>query len=436
MAVLKPRERNAIIQSLRAGVTPRIGLEHIQVGRVNEVKALIEDLEKIQDGGAAFRIIIGDFGAGKSFFLQLIRYIALEKGMVVCNADLSPDRKLQSSKGQAQALYQELLHNISTRTHSDGNALTAIVEKFISEQMFLADKNNVDVEILIKENLAKLRELVGGYDFAEVIAKYYKAHLVGDDVTKSNVIRYLRGEYKTKIEAIKDLGVRTIVDDSSVYDRLKLLARFIVQAGYKGLVINLDEMVNLYKINHSKSRNNNYEQILVILNDCLQGAAENIGFLLGGTPEFLSDERKGLYSYEALRSRLAENSFAKIANVIDFKSPVLNLANLTPEELYVLLCNVRHVFANGKKEDYLLPDEALVAFLNHCQETIGEAYFRTPRNTIKAFVDLLSIIEQNKDLKWQSLLGNIQIELEEAKSSLLTKDDKDDDDDALGSFVL
>lgn len=442
MAAIRPRERSAIIQSLRAGVTPRIGLEHIQVGRVNEVKALIEDLDRICEGGSAFRLIIGDFGAGKSFFLQLIRYIALEKGMIAVNADLAPDRRLQASNGQARNLYQELTRNIATRAHPEGNAMIPIIEKFITVQRAEAEKQGKDVEVLIKEKLSSLSELVGGYDFAKVIAAYWRGYNEDNEELKAAAVRYLRGEYSTRTEARNDLDVRTIIDDSSVYDHLKLLARFVVQAGYKGLLVNLDEMVNLYKISNQRSRSANYEQILRILNDCLQGSAEYLGFLLGGTPEFLIDPRKGLYSYEALHSRLAENSFAQIANVVDYTSPVLMLENLHPEELYVLLCNIRNVFAGGDKEKYLLPDEALTAFLQHCSNRIGDAYFRTPRNTIKAFTDLLAILAQNPDLKWQTLIEGINVANESDPSLVTVKNDaasdKDDsnDEDALTAFTL
>ena len=455
MANIRPRERSAIIQSLRAGVTPRIGLEYIQVGRVNEVKALIEDLDNIEQGGSAFRIIIGDFGAGKSFFLQLIRYIALEKGMVVINADMSPDRRLFASNGQARNLYKELARNLATRAHPEGNAMIPLVEKFITEQRRIADAEGKDVERVIKDKLNSLSELVDGYDFAQVIATYWKAYNEGNEDLKNNVIRYLRGEYTSRADARRDLGVRAIVEDNNVYDHIKLLARFVTQAGYKGLLVNLDEVVNLYKLPSQRARSSNYEQVLRILNDCLQGSAESLGFLLGGTPEFLMDQRKGLYSYEALHSRLAENTFAQIANVVNYHSPILMLQNLSPEEIYVLLCNIRNVFAGGNKDKYILPDEALKAFLEHCSKNIGDAYFRTPRNTIKAFVDLLSIVEQNPDLSWQSLIGNIKIDSETDNSLVTIADDdkltetvikKEDDnsskaddnadDDELTSFTL
>ncbi|HAR80391.1 MAG TPA: ATP-binding protein [Succinivibrionaceae bacterium] len=440
MTTIRPRERSAIINSLRSGVTPRTGLEHIQVGRVNEVKALIEDLDNICSGGSTFRVIVGEFGAGKSFFLQLIRYIALEKGMVVVNADLSPDRRLYASNGQARNLYKELTHNLATRAHPEGNAMVSLVEKFITEQRREADSTGDTVENIIKRKLDSLTELVDGYDFSQVIAKYWQAYNEGNDFLKSCVVRYLRGEYSTKSDAKKDLGVRSIVDDYNVYDHLKLLSRFVCQAGYKGLLVNLDEMVNLYKLPSQRARSANYEQVLRILNDCLQGTAENIGFLMGGTPEFLTDPRKGLYSYEALRSRLAENTYATMANVVDYHGPILALSSLAPEEIFVLLCNIRNVFASGDKSKYLIPDEAISAFLVHCNQNIGENYFRTPRNTIKSFVDLLSVIEQNPELKWETLIGNIKINKEE-EDSLVTVgknegQDDEDDDDELTSFTL
>lgn len=441
---IRPRERGAIIQSLRAGVTPRVGLEHIQVGRVNEIKALIEDLERICEGGSAFRLIIGDFGAGKSFFLQLVRYIALEKGLVVMNADLAPDRRLYATGGQARSLFQELARNIATRAHPEGDAMVPIVEKFITEQRKIADADGRDVSEIIKERLSSLSEMVGGYDFAQVIAAYWEGYNSGKEELKSAAVRYLRGEYATKTEAKHDLNVRSIVDDASVYDHIKLLSRFVCQAGFKGLLVNLDEMVNLYKLHSQRARASNYEQILRILNDCLQGSAENLGFLMGGTPDFLTDERKGLYSYEALRSRLAANTFAQVANVVDYKGTVLTLQNLTPEELYVLLFNIRNVFANYDESKYLVPDEALSAFLQHCAQNIGEAYFRTPRNTIKAFVDLLSILEQNPELKWETLLSSVKVENEtdpslvtiESGPRVVSNDEPAEDDDELTDFKL
>jgi hypothetical protein len=430
---LRPRERDAIIQSLRAGVTPRTGLQHIQVGRVREVEALLKDIERISDGSSAIRFIIGEFGSGKSFFLQLIRTIALEKGLVTIHADLSPDRRLHATGGQARNLYAELVRNLSTRTKPEGNALTSVVERFITEARKQADATGKSVSEVIEEKLIHLSELVGGYDFAKVIGAYWEGYEQDNEQLKSDAVRWLRGEITTKTDARNTLGVRTIVDDASVYDHFKLLSLFVRQAGYNGLLVNLDEMVNLYKLSSQKARVSNYEQILRILNDCLQGSAEHIGFLLGGTPDFLLDPRKGLYSYEALHSRLAENSFARAAGVIDYSSTTLHLANLAPEELLILLRNLRHVYASGDENKYLLPDEALTAFLAHCSNRIGDAYFRTPRNTIKAFVDLLAVLEQNTDLRWTQLIE--QVHLEEERNTDMPELEVDSDNE-LATFQL
>lgn len=410
---IRPRDRDAIIQSLRAGVTPRAGLQHIQVGRVQEVTALLKDIERIGEGGSAFRLVIGDFGAGKSFFLQLVRTVALEKGLVTVHADLSPDRRLHATGGQARNLYAELMRNLATRTKPEGGALTSVVERFIMEARKESDASGTPVTTIIDIRLAHLSELVGGYDFAKVISAYWHGHETDNEPLKSDAVRWLRGEFTTKTEARATLDVRTIVDDANVYDQLKLLSLFVRQAGYRGLLVNLDELVNLYKLGNQKARLSNYEQLLRMLNDCLQGSAESIGFLLGGTPDFLFDPRKGLYSYEALQSRLAENAFAKTVGVTDYSAPTLHLTNLAPEELFILLRNLRHVFAGGEKEKYLVPDEALTAFLAHCASRIGDAYFRTPRNTIKAFVDLLAILEQNPALHWTQLLEQIHLETEQ-----------------------
>lgn len=410
---IRPRERDAIIQSLKAGVTPRVGIQHIQVGRVNEVKALHQDIERIASGGAAFRLIIGEYGSGKTFFLSVIRSIALEMKLVTVTADLSPDRRIHASGGQARNLYSELMRNLATRNKPEGNAITSVVERFITQARQEADAKGVEVPTVIHERLSELTELVGGYDFAKVIEAYWNGHETDNEQLKANAVRWLRAEYTTKTDAKNDLGVRTIISDASFYDSLKLLSLFVRQAGYEGLLVNIDEMVNLYKLNSTQARVSNYEQILRILNDCLQGNAEHIGFLLGGTPEFLLDPRKGLYSYEALQSRLAENSFAKKSGVIDYSSPSLHLASLTPEELFILLRNLRYVFASGDESKYLIPDEALEAFLKHCSQKVGDAYFRTPRNTIKAFVDMLAVLEQNPDIAWHQLLEKTDIKSEQ-----------------------
>lgn len=436
---IRSRDRDSILQSLKAGVVPRRGLQHIQVGRAEEVKALMRDVDRIKEGGSAVRFIIGEFGSGKTFLIQLVRTAALEKGLVTMHADLAPDRRLQSSQGHARSLYAELARNLATRSKPEGGAMKSVVERFVGSARQEANESDVSTQDVISNRLERLTEMVGGFAFAQVISSYWEGYRDGDEAKKANAIRWLRGEYTTKTDARKDLGTRQYIDDDSVYDYLKLFALFVTQAGYEGLVVAMDEMVNLYQITHGVSRKNNYEQVLRIVNDCLQGTVQHLGFLMGGTPEFLSDSRRGLYSYEALRSRLQENTFAN-EEYRDLTGPVIRLASLSPEELYVMLQNLRHVHAGGEEEKYIVPDKALQAFMKHCANQIGQNYFRTPRQTVKKFVQFLSILEQNPDLDWQEVLGRVTVEAEKNPDLELPDEDEDSTagpgEDELSSFQL
>ena len=406
--VIRSRERDAIIQSLRAGVVPRLGQHLIQVGRVNEIAALIKDIERIADNGSGIRFVIGEYGSGKTFFLNLVRAIALEKRLVTAHADLNPDRRLHATSGQARSLYAELMRNISIRTKPDGGAMPSIVESFIVKTLKESNVSETPPDTIIHEKLGFLSEMVGGYDFAHVIAAYWEGHDSGNEQLKADAIRWLRAEFTTKTDARNALGVRTMIDDGSFYDHLKLISRFVRLAGFNGMLICLDELVNLYKLSNVQARNSNYEQILRILNDSLQGTSGGLGFIMGGTPDFLLDTRRGLFSYPALKSRLAENTFA-VKGLVDYSGPVLRLSNLSPEDFFILLGKIRHVFACGNSSEYLISDEGLKAFMEHCSKRIGDAYFRTPRNTITSFVNLLSVLEQNQQTTWEEILGTVEI---------------------------
>lgn len=431
MSTIRAKDRDAVIQSLRAGVVPRTGQHLVQVGRVKELEALMKDIERIADSGSGFRVVIGEYGSGKTFFLNLVRAIALEKKLVTMYADLNPDRRLHASGGQARSLYAELTKNIATRTKPEGGALPGVVEKFVAQAKTDAKASGATTEETIRQRLEQLTEMVNGYDFVDVIAAYCRGFEEGNEQLKADAIRWLRGEFSTKTDARAALGVRTIVDDASVYDQLKLLARFVRLAGYSGLMVCLDELVNLYKLANSQARNSNYEQILRILNDSLQGSAEGLGFVLGGTPEFLMDTRRGLYSYTALQSRLAENTFAK-AGMVDYSGPVMRLSSLAPEEFYVLLQKLRHVYASGDSARYLLPDTAIPIFMEHCSKRLGEAYFRTPRTTITAFINLLAVLEQNPGADWQELIGATEVKADDGGAADLVVEH----DDELASFQL
>ena len=428
---IRAKDRDAVIQSLRAGVVPRAGQHLVQVGRAREVETLVGDIDRLADGGSSFRLVIGEYGAGKTFFLNLVRAIAMERKLVVASADLNPDRRLHASGGQARSLYAELMRNLSTRTKPEGGALPGVVEKFIATAKAEAKAKDVPTEQVIRAKLEQLTELVNGYDFADVIAAYCRGFEEGNEQLKSDAIRWLRGEFTTRTDAKAALGVRAFVDDASVYDQLKLMGRFVRLAGFSGLLVCLDELVNLYKMANAQARNSNYEQILRMLNDSLQGSAVGLGFVLGGTPEFLMDTRRGVYSYQALQSRLAQNTFAT-NGLVDFSGPVVRLSSLTAEDFYVLLTKIRHVYAGGDPAKYLLPDEAVSQFMEHCANRIGDSFFRTPRTTITAFINLLAVLEQNPGTEWASLIGAVEVKADHGGENDLSVQA----DDELASFKL
>jgi hypothetical protein len=406
---IKTKERETILRALKSGVVPHIGLQHIHVGRTDELKSVVHDIDAVADGGAMFRLVIGEYGSGKTFFLSLIRSIALEKGLVTFNADLAPTKRLYGSDLHVRALLSDLVSSCSTRSKLDGNALENILENFFSIARDTAKKSEEDLADVIYKMLLELRSIPNGYDFGAVINAYWKGHESGEEELQNHALSWLKAEYSTKTDAYRDLKIRSYLNYTSFFTTMQLYSILIRKAGYKGLIVCLDEMVNLYKLTNGPTRNSNYELILNILNSTLQGSLSGIGFIMSGTPEFLTDRYRGLYSYEALRSRLAENTFSANLGLKDYTSTVLRLSNLTKEEVYVLLKNIRNVFASGNQANYLVPDEALVAFLKYCSDKIGDSYFRTPRTTIKSFVDLLSLLEQYPDKKWTDILEQINI---------------------------
>jgi BREX system ATP-binding protein BrxC/D len=407
-ARIRPRERDAIVASLRAGVVPRVGQQHLQVGRVAEVRAIVADITRIADGGSAVRFVIGEYGSGKTFFLQLARSIALERRLVTMHADLSPGRRLHATTGQARALYAELTRNLATRARPEGGALAGVVERFVGQSLAQARSTGADPGTVIHDRLAELTESTGGYDFAQVLAQYWRGHDTGNDRLKTAAVRWLRAEFSTRAEAREVLGVRTVIDDAGLHDQLKLMARFVRLAGYDGLLVGMDELVNLHRLTSAQARAANYEQLLSMLNDSLQGTAAHLGLLFGGTPDLLLDTRRGMFSYPALASRLAENTFAR-SGLSDHSGPVLRLANLSPEDLFVLLTKLRHVYAGGDPAAYLVPDEALTGYMRYCASRIGDAYFRTPRETVKGFLDLLALLDQHPGVGWQALLDQVDL---------------------------
>lgn len=407
------RVSSALFSSLQAGVTPRVGLDFIVVGRKNEITALLGDLEIVREGGAAFRVITGRYGSGKSFLLQLMRNYAMDRNYVVADADLSPERRLTGSKGQGVATYRELVNNLSTRTRPEGGALKALLEKWISaiqqdvvqSGIMLDDARFVrKVENQIHEVTSTLENLVHGFDFATVISAYYRGYREENDDLQAAALKWLRAEYATKTEARHDLGVRVIVDDDYWYDYLKLLAEFVALVGYDGLIVVIDEAVNLFKISHTISRTNNYEKLLTILNDTLQGKAQHLAVFLGGTPAFLDDERRGLYSYEALKSRLKTSEYS-VQGRRDMSTPVIMLDPLQHEELFALLRRVRELHAIHYGYEPTVADDELLLFMEEILNRVGAKEFTTPRAVLRDFVTILNLLQQHTR---ESFLGIIK----------------------------
>ena len=412
------RIASVIINSLKGGVVPRVGLPYITVGREAEIAALLHDLDLVADGGASFRFLVGRYGSGKSFLLQTIRNHAMGRNFVVCDADLSPERRLHGTKGQGLATYRELIGNLSTKTRPEGGALTLVLERWISNiqaQVSMASGIAADdpafageVERAIMAQIQQLQELVHGFDFARLLTLYWRAHLEGDDETKANVIRWFRAEYRTKSEARADLGVSIIITDDDWYDYLKLFATFFKGAGYEGLIILIDELVNLYKIPNAISRQYNYEKILTMYNDTLQGKARYLGIIMGGTPQSIEDRRRGLYSYEALRSRLAQGRFAS-DGLADLLAPVIRLQPLTYEELLVLTEKLADIHAGLFGYERMVTEEDLVTFLQLEYGRVGADTHLTPREVIRDFVELLDILYQTPTLTVAQVLGSQQL---------------------------
>lgn len=427
------RIAQTVLNSLKGGVVPRIGLPYITVGRKAEIEALLHDVDVIQEGGASFRFIVGRYGSGKSFLLQTIRNYVMDKNFVVVDGDLSPERRLQGSKGQGLATYRELIQNLSTKTRPEGGALTLILDRWInSVQMQVSQEtglNNDDpkfeqaVDQKIYGVISSLNELVHGFDFAKLLNMYYHAYMSGDDETKAKVVKWFRGEYSHKTEAKKELGVDIIISDSDWYEYLKLFATFFRQAGYTGLMIMIDELVNIYKIPNAISRQYNYEKILTMYNDTLQGKAKYLGIIMCGTPQAIEDRRRGVYSYEALRSRLATGKFAQ-AGARDMYAPVIKLEPLTAEEMLVLTEKLADMHAGLYGYERTITDDDLAQFIKIEYARVGADTNITPREIIRDFIELLDIVWQNPQTDIQTLLNSDQFSY--AKSEAVSDNQEKD----------
>ena len=414
--VVPKRILASLLASVSAGVVPRAGAPYIAIGRTDEIAALLSDLEAVNEGGGSMRFLIGRYGSGKSFLMQLIRGYAMERDFLTADADLSPERRLYGTGGSGVATYRELMKNLASKSSPDGGALPKIIARWISELQSRVVLSGISPEsasfsdALGREVLEALREmefLVGGFDFSRVVTEYYRAYVSGDEDKKSACLRWLRGEFATKTEARRDLGfqVSVIIDDDNWYDFLKLWAALARAMGYRGLVVFIDECVNLYKISHRVSRENNYEKILSMFNDTLQGRAPGLALVLGGTPQFLEDTRRGLFSYEALRSRLCDSRFA-LEGFKNLIGPVIRLRRLSDDELFALISRVTKLYAQNYGSQPRITQEQMGQFLQICLSRAGADSMITPREMLRDYMTVLNILMQNPEATFEQVVGS------------------------------
>lgn len=430
---VKPKEATAIINSLISGVVPKIGVQHITVGRSNEVEMIIQALEEVKNGHSMMKCWIGDFGSGKSFMMHLLNTVALKQKFVTTTSDFTPHIRLYSNDGKAQALYASLMDNIAIQTKPEGGALHILLEKWIEQViMQTASDNRIPLtEIrtpphftLIQNGIMKtVNEITetGGFDFGLAIVKYYEGFITGDDNLRKNALRWLKGEYTTKTEARKELGVSDIVNDRNYYDMLKNFCHLFVNIGYSGLVVNLDEAINLYKITNPGMRQKNYETLLSMYNDCFQGKIEHLFINVAGTTQVLDDEQKGFYSYDALKTRLKVNKFETI-ELRDYAQPVIRLMPLSHDEIFVLLYNLRDIFNFNYQTEIDFTDKDIHSFMEEIYNKPGASEFLTPREVIRDFLNILNILRQNPKANKKKLVEDIKI-VDERESAFESEED-------------
>ena len=409
---------NTLLSSLAAGVVPRSGAPYIAIGRKDEIGALLSDLQQVNEGGGTMRFVVGRYGSGKSFLMQLVRGYALERDFITADADLSPERRLYGSGGSGVATYRELIKNLASKSSPDGGALPKIIARWIDilKTELMSEGVSPDspeftsrLGASVAEKLREVEFMVGGFDFARVITEYYRSVINGDDDKKTACLCWLRGEFTTKTEARSSLGfgVSVIIDDDNWYDFLKLWAVLVRFMGYRGLIVFIDECVNLYKINHRVSRENNYEKILAMFNDTLQGRASGLGLILGGTPQFMDDTRRGLFSYEALRSRLGDSRYSS-ERYNNFIGPVIRLKRLSDDELYALISRITKLYSQNYGCEALVSEEQMVRFLEISLSRAGADSMVTPREMIRDYMTVLNILMQNPEASFEEIVGEVQ----------------------------
>lgn len=429
---------NTLLASLSAGVVPRVGAPYIAIGRKEELSALLSSIDSVAEGGAAVRFLIGRYGSGKSFLMQLLRGYAMDRNFLCADADLSTDqRRLCGGNGAGLATYRELLRNLASKAMPDGGALSVVLSRHYAtilsslaeERIFPEDARFEDaLRKKVLSTFSALESSVGGFDFARVVCEYFLASAAENDMRKSACLRWLRGEFANKTEAKAELGFRvsTVVDDENWYDFIKLWARLARHLGYAGLIVYIDECIILYKIVNRVSRESNYEKLLTIFNDTLQGRAEGLGVIFGGTPQFLEDTRRGLFSYEALRSRLADSRFAE-AGYSTLSSPVIRLRRLSDNELYALVKRLSRLHAQQYGGAELLTEEEMKQFLANALSRAGAEELMTPREIIRDFLSLLSILKENPNATFEGVMKSKNTEKHVAEEKTAEKKNQEPD---------
>lgn len=427
---------SSLISSVSAGVVPRLGAPYIAIGREAEISALLSDLEIVGEGGSAMRFVIGKYGSGKSFLIQLMRGYALERGFICADCDLSPERRLCGGKGSGIATYRELIKNMSSKTSPEGGALGPVISRWLSSVQGEVAQSGVlpespdfgkEVSKRVFALSKKMENSVGGFDFASVINSYYRAETEGSDELKSACLRWLRGEYTTKTEAREYLSVGSLISDDNWYDYIKLWAEFVKSIGYRGFVVFIDECVNLYKITNRVSRENNYEKILSMFNDTLQGRAPGLCMIMGGTPQFLEDTRRGLFSYEALRSRLADGRFTGSGEFRDMLGPVIRLRRLSDNELFALISRLTKLHGMYYNWEPRVTEEQQAQFLREAVSRTGADTMMTPREMIRDYMSVLNILLQNPSAGFTDVVRSSASQTAAASAAEETKEISLDD---------
>ena len=418
-------ELNDIVTALNSGLVPRSGIENIMVGREDVLIQIEIDLDNVSTGLSLTKFIIGKYGTGKSFMQAAITQKGYAKNFVVSKVDFSPYRRLYNNDGMGRATYVEIIKNMTTKT-SSSNTIESIIEMWIGNQISLfssepdfdlTNENYINKIILnIKKEIKDMDTCFGGTDFSDVLTLYLKAYIEGNTEKQRECIKWISGEYPNVSLAKHDLGVSVIINDQNYYEFLKVICRFVVLAGYSGLIINFDEVVNLYKISIKTIRDKNYEMILRIFNDTIQGDVHNLFITFSGTPQFLEDEFKGLFSYGALKRRLSSNKYED-NDIYDYSQPVIKLRSLTNEEIFKLLKKLINIHELYYKYESNISNEDIIEYirvqfnnLENNKITVGEI--------VRDFFGLLNVLQKNQQLNIRQLIGNNDRKVESSKSEL------------------